>query len=272
MRTVAIIQARMGGERLPGKVLKKAAGKPLLQHMIERLMRCETLDDIVVAMPKTRESQPIAQLIAIIEEDEELPARGYESKVGWVGGDELDVLGRVLGTAQTMQADVIVELTADCPLIDPEIVDEAVRRFHAGQGDGVTSLLKLDFVSTSRPSLNPRNVRHAYPPGMDVRVFPTSVLEEVDRVTQDPADREHVSLYIWEHQRRYWCHDYLAPEELQDDVRLTVDTLEDLDLVRRIFDHFTPSNDFSLADILRVLGEHPTWRRINESVEQRAVR
>lgn len=256
MRTVAIIQARMGSTRLPGKVLKEAAGKPLLQHMIERLKRCEALDDIVIAT-----CEPYLDIWDV--------AAKPELVAGTYVGSEEDVLGRVLGAARSHDADLIVELTADCPLIDPAIVDLAVRRF-----EYMTSVIRLDFLSTSRPTF--RDPSTAYPPGMDVRVFRTALLEEVDRLTDEPGDdpayREHVSLYVWERRARYGCCDLAASEDDRDDIRLTVDTPADLDLVRKVFEHFAPSNDFSLADILRVLGEHPTWRRINEEIKQKAVR
>lgn len=249
----------MASTRLPGKVLKEAAGKPLLTHMIERLKRCETLDDIVVAVPVSDHQQINAGALNVSGGSH---CRGYP-------GPEEDVLGRVLSAARDVSAEVIVELTADCPLIDPAIVDLAVERF-----EYMTGVIRLDFLSTSRPTF--RDPSTAYPPGMDVRVFRTALLEEVDRLTDEPGDdpayREHVSLYVWERRARYGCCDLAASEDDRDDIRLTVDTPADLDLVRKVFEHFAPSNDFSLADILRVLGEHPTWRRINEDIKQKAVR
>lgn len=264
MRTVAIIQARMGSTRLSGKVLAEAAGKPLLQHMVERLQRCRKLDDIYVATPGDEAQRPIWDLC------KRMPV----SYVAYVG-DEDDVLSRVLYTAHESEADVIVELTADCPLIDPLIVNEAVQRFGAGQ----QTTPKLALSTTSRPSINIFNVKYAYPPGMDVRVFTTAVLEKVDRATRNPAvvqdlaNREHVSLYIWEHQRQFWCHEVLAPEGLQDDVRLTVDTPEDLHVVRSVFEYFAPRNDFSLGETLEFLTTvRPELRTVNALVTQKEVR
>jgi spore coat polysaccharide biosynthesis protein SpsF len=260
MRTVAIIQARMGSSRLRGKVLAEVCGKPLLQHMIERLERCKTLDAITVATPDTPENEAIHNMPGVV------------NPVDWFAGSEEDVLARVLGAARLVKADVIVELTADCPLIDPAIVDEAVGRFHAGQmpSHHEWKARGLDFASTSRPSLNPRNVKLAYPPGMDVRVFKTKTLGWVDELTQNPRDREHVSIYIWEHQHQFWCHDVLAPEGLRDDVRLTVDTPEDFALVRNIFEAFANrKNDWGLGEILELLAEHPEWRKLNAHVKQK---
>lgn len=258
MRTVAIIQARMGSTRLPGKVIKEVAGKPLLIHMIERVQRAKKLDSISVAYPGSADNKPIKEV---------LTASGLD--VWSFRGSEDDVLSRVLECAKYTGAEAIVELTADCPLVDPEIIDDAVDYFQSGQKVSP----KLALVTTSRPSLNPLNVKYAYPPGMDVRVFSTKNLEYVDSVTKDPVDREHVSIHFWEHQRQFWCFDLVAPPELRDDTRLTVDTPEDLELVTRIFEEFAPRNDFSLAAILKMLDEHPSdLRAINAHIEQKAAR
>ena len=261
MKTVAIIQARMGSTRLPGKVLAEVAGKPLLVHMLERLERCELLDEIGVAIASGVENRPIAEAVSDL-----MLERDYnECRLGWSWGDEDDVLSRVLHAAHLTQADLIVELTADCPLIDPKIVDLAIKRYRM-----ISRTSGLDFLSTSRDSFpHPEN---AYPRGMDVRVFPVGVLEEVDRLTKDPVDREHVSLYIWEHPQHYRIWNLAAPDKLRDDVRLTVDTPDDLELVRAIFEHFAPSNDFHLPDIIRYLDENPELRELNRSVQQKKVR
>lgn len=247
MRTVAIIQARWGSARLPGKVLAKAAGKPLLSHMLERLRRCETLDDIVVAT-----CSPWEEIWSV--------ANDYG--VGtWVGEEE-DVLTRVLQAAQSHGADTIVELTGDCPLIDPAVVDEVVTEFYVASPP-------VALVSNSRDVVGDE---FAYPRGMDVRVFPTSVLERVEALTNDPRDHEHVSVYIWEHPEQFaGIRNIYAPKQFRDDARLTVDEPEDLELVRRIFEHFAPHNDFSLMEILNLLRERPWLREINAHVQQKAT-
>ncbi len=259
MRTVAIIQARTGGTRLPGKVLEEVRGKPLLRHMIERLRRCETLDEIVVAAPMSEENGRI----------QGVAANAGATGLLWIG-DENDVLGRVLWAAQGSNADVIVELTADCPLIDPVIVDLAVGQYLHPAEPSLGGV--VDLVSTSRDSFEFPNV--AYPRGMDVRVFSTALLEDLDGLTRDdPVSREHVSLYAWEHHERYQIYNIPATYGLADDIRLTVDYPEDLELVRTIFEEFLPHKpDFGLADILELLAYRPELRQINAHVEQKAIR
>lgn len=249
MRTVAIIQARMASTRLPGKVIAEAAGKPLLTHMIERLKRCETLDGIVVAIPTRDYYYELRNVV-------------HDAGAWTFCGPEEDVLTRVLLAARGYQADLIVELTGDCPLIDPEVVDTVVARSRA-----------YDFIANTREvrdALYPELA--ALPRGMDVRVFPTEVLARVSKMTLDPTDREHVSLYIWEHPETFSCRYVAPPAELVDDVRLTVDTPKDLALTRAIFEAFAPRNDFDLQDVLRLLADRPELREINRHVEQKTVR
>jgi spore coat polysaccharide biosynthesis protein SpsF len=242
-RVVCTIEARMTSSRLPGKVLMPAAGKPLLEHMIERLRRAERLDAIVVATTDHPSSDPIVELAERLG-------------VGWHRGSEDDVLARVLGAARDHDADVIVETSGDCPLIDPRLVDLVVERFLAGG---------VDYCSN--------NLERTYPRGMDAQAFRTDVLAEVDRLTDDPADREHVSLYIYEHPERYRLSTVRSGRPELGAIRLTVDTPEDLALVRAIFDELYPRDpEFGLDAILALLAERPELRALNAAIVQKPVR
>jgi len=242
-RTVCTIEARMTSSRLPGKVLADAVGRPLLAHMIERLRRCPGLDEIVVATTTNSSDDPVAELA------DRLGA-------GVFRGSEEDVLGRVLGAAQAHGAELIVETTGDCPLIDPAIVGEVIDRFAAAGADYCSNMLE-----------------RTYPRGMEVQVFPTAVLAEVDRLTDAPADREHVSLYIYEHPERYRLSGVAAAPPRGADVRLTVDTPEDLALVRAVFEELYPRDPaFGLGEILDLLDARPDLRGLNRDVEQKPVR
>lgn len=242
-RIVCTIQARMTSSRLPGKVLLPAAGRPLLSHMIERLRRSRRIDDIVVATTDDASSDQIEAL-------------AREAGAGCFRGSEDDVLGRVLGAAEAARADVIVETTGDCPLIDPLIVDDVIEGFLAGGVDYCSNVLE-----------------RTYPRGMDVQVFPTSVLAEVDRLTSDPADREHVSLYIYEQPGRYRLRNVAGSRPESAELRLTVDTAEDYEVVRGVFEALYPSDpEFGLEEILRLLDQHPELFAANRHVEQKRAR
>jgi spore coat polysaccharide biosynthesis protein SpsF len=244
MKIVCFIEARFRSTRLPGKVLKPILGKPMLELMIERLRRARTIDGIVVATTDQPSDEPIAEL-------------ANRLNVGVFRGSEDDVLARVLGAARAYEADVIVETTGDCPLHDPAIIDKVVADFRIGGAD---------FVSNVRDYTTPR--------GTDVRVFTTGALDEINRISQDPADHEHVSLHFWEHPEKYELRNVvtqLAPEVAQ--LRLTVDTPEDFELVRRVYEELYPVKpDFTLGDILALFERQPELARINQHVMQKAVR
>ena len=243
MRTVCTIEARMTSSRLPGKVLMPAAGKPLLEHMIERLQRVEELDEIVIASTEDASSDP-------------LEALAQRLGVGCFRGSEDDVLARVLGAAQAYDAELIVETTGDCPLIDPATVSLVIERFHASG---------VDYCAN--------NLERTYPRGMDTQVFPTAVLAEVATLTDDPHDREHVSLYIYEHPERYRIESVRSERPETGALRLTVDTEDDYELVRTVFEELYPANPaFGLPEILALLDARPELADLNRHIEQKAIR
>ncbi len=244
MKYIVTIEARMRSSRLPGKVLKPIMGKPMLGLMIERLKQARSVDDIIIATTVNPADEPIVNL-------------AKEMGIGYFRGSEEDVLARVLGAARAYQADVIVETTGDCPLIDPGILDKVVSDYRIGGAD---------FVSN--------NLEYTTPRGTDVRVFSTDALAEVDRVSQDPADREHVSLHFWEHPEKYRLRNVRTefPPEVAD-LRLTVDTPEDFELIRQVFENLHPENPaFTLADILELFQRKPELPQINQTIQQKAVR
>ena len=243
MRTVCTIEARMTSSRLPGKVLLEAAGKPLLEHMVERLRRVDALDEIVIATTEEASSDPIAELADRLG-------------IGCFRGSEEDVLARVLGAAQAYDADLIVETTGDCPLIDPGVIAHVIERFHDGD---------VDYCSNT--------MERTYPRGMDVQAFPTAVLAEVAELTNDPADREHVSLYIYEHPERYRLRSVVSERPETGALRLTVDTPEDYELIRTIFETLYPADPaFGLDAILELFDERPELADLNRHVEQKPAR
>lgn len=244
MKVVAIIEARMKSTRLPGKNLRQILGKPMLEMLIERLRHCRMLHDIVVATTHDASDDVIEELTARLG-------------VGCFRGSTDDVLDRVLRAAQSAGADVIVEITGDCPLTDPGVVDRGVEVFLENKYDYLSNGLKL-----------------TYPIGIAVQVFAVKVLEEVSRLTQDPADREHVSLYIYEHPERYVLHNMESglPEKYRN-YRLTVDTPEDFALISAIFEALYPGNPaFDLGNILAFLDSNPSLLELNRNIQQRSAR
>jgi len=242
MRIVATVQARMGSTRLPGKTLKPICGKPMLELLVERLKRSK-VDDIIIATTVAGTDEVISDLAA-------------EWGVKAFRGSEEDVLSRVLSAAEAFGADMIVEITGDCPLLDPEVVDRCIDCFLAND---------FDYVSNV--------VQRTYPRGLDTQVFPVAVLQEVSRKTNDPADREHVSLYIYEHPDEYRLGHVLAPPELTNpDMRWCVDTIEDFQLVEGVYEMLYPTNpEFTSLDVMNLLDERPELAAVNAGISQKKV-
>ena len=242
MKVVAIIQAHMGSTRLPGKVLLDLAGEPMLARVVNRVRRAQTLDEVVVATTVKSADNAIVRLCA---------------EHGWpcFRGSEEDVLDRYYRAAIANQADVVVRITSDCPLIEPEIVDRVAREFLKHQPE-------VDYACNVLP-------RRTFPRGLDTEVMRFDVLERAWREDLDPAWREHVTPYIQRNPDLFCIHGVVNAVDYSH-VRWTVDTPEDLAFVRRIYDHFGHDH-FSWHKVLAVLEEHPEWLEINRRVQQKAI-
>jgi len=238
--TIAVIQARMGSSRLPGKVLLPLIGRPILAHVVKRTARAQRLDGFVVATTADTADDPIADLAA---------------REGWplVRGSVDDLLDRYVMAARAEGANVVVRVTADCPLIDPGIIDDTIEAFGAGD---------CDYAATG---LEPRT----FPRGLDVEVIARAALEQAWREDADPAWREHATPYIYRHPDRF----RICPVVSEDDRsahRWTVDAAEDYELVRRIYDAFG-RDDFTWREALAVVEAHPDWSELNRNVVQKVV-
>ena len=243
MTILATIEARMTSSRLPGKVLMPCQGQPMLALMIERLRRVPSLDGIVIATTINASDDPIEALADRLG-------------VGCWRGSEDDVMARVLDAATAFKADVIVETTGDCPLIDPDIVETCIRRYLE---------LGVDYLSNV--------LERGFPIGMDTQVFATAVLRDAAGRTSDPTDHEHVSLFIYRHPELYTLANVAAPPHHFDpELRLTLDTRQDFELIDRIFGALYADNPgFGLDAILAAIKANPQWRTLNAQVEHRYV-
>jgi len=237
-RTVATIEARMTSTRLPGKVLKEVVGKPMLQLMVERLKRVPSLDDVIIATTTNATDDPVVELAESLG-------------IGFHRGSEHDVMARVLGAAREHNIDIIVETTGDCPLIDPDIVEQCVQTYFASNVDYLSNALDRSF-----------------PIGMDTQVFAANILADAESKTDDTNDREHVSLFIYKHPQMYSLKNLSAPAQLTEPkLALTLDTAEDFELIRTVFEELYPANsEFSLGDIFALLERRPELREINAHV------
>lgn len=242
---IAIIQARMGSSRLPGKVLKDIVGAPMLMREVVRVRRAQTIGQVVVATTDELGDDPVAEVCR---------ARG----IPCFRGDPLDVLDRYYQAARLFGADTIVRLTGDCPLIDPQEIDRTVRAFFdAG----------VDFAANRLPPPWKRTT----PIGMDTEVVSYEGLARGWRDAESKHAREHVMPYFYEQEGRF---SVLLVDHVPDlsRYRLTVDTPEDLSLIRLIYNHFDGTDEFSLDDVIDLLKEHPEWVDINAGVFHKSYR
>jgi spore coat polysaccharide biosynthesis protein SpsF len=241
LKTVAIIQARMGSSRLPGKVLLDLAGEPMLARVVDRVHRAATIDEVVIATT----TEPA---------DDRLAAHCTDR--GWpcFRGSQDDVLDRYYRAAREHRADVIVRITSDCPLIDPEILDQVV--------DALRLPRPADYACNFAP-------RRTFPRGLDAEAMTRETLDRLWTEDRNPAWREHVTQYLHHNLDRFAWRGVEHERDLSA-LRWTVDTPEDYDLIRRIYDALGHDR-FSWRDVLALLDGHPEWLRINSQVEQKAV-
>lgn len=241
MKTVIIVQARMTSTRLPGKVLLPLAGEPMLVRLVERLRRVQRANGIFIATTTNATDDPIAALCAQLG----LPCHR---------GSEHDVLSRYADAAHLHAADAVVRITSDCPLIDPALIDQVIAVYEEGDSDYVSNMLPP-----------------TWPYGMAVEVFSAAALRQAHAEATQPAEREHVTPFIYWHPERYRLRHVASPVDLSHH-RWTVDTPEDYELVRRLFETLIPAHpEFTQADILAVLDAHPDWMRINQHIQQKSA-
>ncbi|MFH0920127.1 MAG: glycosyltransferase family protein [Fibrobacterota bacterium] len=241
MKIVATIEARMKSSRLPGKVLRPILGRPMLELLVERVRRAKKVDEVVIATVADSSCDPIVEM-------------AQKNGISFFRGSEDDVLDRVLQAALHASADTIVELTGDNPLVDPGIIDRTIECYLESKADYCSSHLN----------------RHL-PLGMDVQVFSTAVLKKVSTLTNAQRDREHVSLFIYEHPELFKLVKFESG--LKGDyssLRLTVDTKEDFLLASDIFMELYGRNPvFTLVDILALLKSKPGLFERNKQVVQK---
>lgn len=241
MKIVAIVQARMGSTRLPGKVLMDIQGSPMLHRVVSRLARSERVDEIVVATTDR-------------SEDDAIEARCAGE--GWLlmRGSQHDLLDRYYQAALERRADLVVRVTADCPLLDPGIVDHVIDRF--------TPLLpEVDYASNGIP---PRT----YPRGLDVEVFTFGALRTAWSEDENAAWREHATPFLYR-SGRFRTLPILNDTDLSS-LRWTVDTAEDLEFVRQVYAALGGAH-FSWTDVLDLLRRCPSMAEINAGVTQKEL-
>jgi spore coat polysaccharide biosynthesis protein SpsF len=240
VKVVAIIQARMGSTRLPGKVLKDLCGETVLARVVHRTRRATLLNEVVVATSV----QPADD--AIVQECGRLSVACFR-------GDEADVLDRYYRAAEKFSADAIVRITSDCPLIDPEVSDKTIRAFLEQHPDYASNVLE-----------------RRYPRGLDTEVMTFAALESARRDARDPYQREHVTPFLYQHPERFRLVSVTGDRDYSH-YRWTLDTVEDLEFLRAVYERHAEASDPSWQDVLRILEGEPDLAMINQHVIQKTT-
>jgi len=241
MKIVAIIQARMGSTRLPGKVMMKINGQPMLWHVINRLSCSKLINKIVVATTKSSGDKIIADFCS-------------KNGIDCFRGSQENVLDRYYKAALKYKAETIVRITADCPLIDPDITDKVIRGY----------LNHSYFAGASNV------VKRTYPRGLDTEVFAFKVFKQAWEKAKSRDHREHVTKYIYEHPDKYKI---FSIEDKQDNssLRWTVDENRDLLFLRKVYARLQSGNNiFKTPQVIRLLERDPLLFDINRNVKQKA--
>tara|TARA_B100000315_G_scaffold150142_1_gene138832 strand:+ start:5432 stop:6187 length:756 start_codon:yes stop_codon:yes gene_type:complete len=236
----AIIQARMGSKRLPGKTLMPILRKPMLKLLLERLKYSKRIDQIILATTTNQEDDDIEKL-------------SDGNNVACYRGSSHDVLNRVYLAAKGYKTDVVVGVTGDCPLLDPWLIDDCIDIFLKSDCDYLSNFIE-----------------QSYPPGIDVQIYSFNILEEIDNKAKDMEYREHVTLYFLKHPEKYKLLNIAAPpENYYPDWHIELDEYKDYELIKKIYENLYPGNpNFSTMDIINLLKNNPEWLEINKNVER----
>lgn len=244
MKIICVIQARMGSERLPGKVMKPILGKPMITYTLDRAMASKYIDEVVLATTEGACENPMVEY---------LESNHYKV----FRGDENNVLKRYVDTVNSYNGDIVVRITGDCPFIDPVIIDQVITYFEANN---------FEFVRVDVPENFIR--------GFDVEVFTRQALERVYNISKniegDSPYKEHVTLYMYKHPDEFLVGKFEGSKFYQKDYRLCVDTKEDFELVSLVYEHF--KNKYVTGkEIIQFLDEHKEISQINQDIKQKTV-
>lgn len=243
MKTVCIMQARMGSSRLPGKVLKKICGKTIIEHDIDRLKLVNSIDEIIIATTTNKEDDEIVKL-----------AENIGVKV--FRGSETNVLSRYYFAAKESNADIIVRVTSDCPLLDYNICDKIINKFKSSNN--------IDYVSNT--------INRTYPRGYDVEVFSMYALEKAYKEADKEYEKEHVTPYIWENTDIFKIKQVCNDKDYSN-LRVTLDTEEDFVLIKNIYEKLYKTEPvFGFESIINLYTNDSKIFEINKDIFQKNIK
>ena len=247
MKIVAIVQARMGSSRLPGKVMKEVCGKSILSHVISRISQCSLVDQVVVATTTNDEDD------ILIREADNLGVSSFR-------GSEDNVLSRYYHAASAYRADVVIRVTSDCPLFDPTILTEIVAVFLKKNSQARC----VDYLSNT--------LDRTYPRGLDAEVLYFDVLKTAYQEADKNYEKEHVTPYVYQHADKFIVEQYRDADHDYSEYRWTLDTVEDFKFIETVYHAlWERTRLFQTADIYRLLERNPFILDINSHIEQKKL-
>lgn len=245
MKIAAIIQARFGSTRLPGKIFLELCGKPMLQHVVDRLKYSKRITDIVVAT-------------TIHKEDDKVQQFCEQNNILFYRGSSEDVLSRYYEAAKKINTDIIIRITSDCPLIDPVVLDKMIDEYIK-----INKTQKLDYLSNT--------IERTFPRGLDTEIFLFNVLEKAYNEATELPEREHVTPYIYKHPELFALKNFINEKDFSF-YRWTVDTIEDFQLIETIYNElYNPGKIFLLKDVLNLFEKKPELMKINQNISQKSL-
>lgn len=236
MNVIAAIQVRMGSSRLPGKAMAEIEGHSMTWHIVNRVRHAKLLQDVVIAVPDDERNEPIRRMAR----NESIP---------YFAGSEDDLIARIYGTACAFGADAIVRIGGDCPLVDPDIVDRVIREYLTGE---------WQYVGNVRPQ--------TFPDGLDVDLYSTQLLRQLNDTLKDKIDREWFANHVWRYLHPSLMYNVACEQDISH-LRWTVDYPEDLEFVRGVYAEL--GQDFRTADVLDLLKRRPELVRLDEPQYER---
>lgn len=240
MNVIAIIQARMGSSRLPGKILKPLGDEDVLTYVVERCKKIENVSEVIVATSS-------------LSQDDLVEEWCKNNHVSYFRGSEEDVLSRYIGTAENFHPDYVIRVTADCPFVDYELATQMVKTMESAPKD----FMRIDGE---------------LPRGLAVELFSHQALKYMNKHGLEHRHREHVTYYAYENKKEFSWTSISAEASIQKpELRITLDTEEDYELCKRIADHFKGNLFVSSSEVVRFLMENPEIAKINAHIEQKPV-
>ena len=233
----------MGSTRLPGKVLMEAAKKPMLEHLVNRLRKVKSIDDIILATTENKIDNILIDF-------------AIKNKIKYFRGSEEDVLSRVLNAGKFYKVEEVVGITGDCPIIDPNIIEQVIRLYR---------IHKVSFVTNG--------LVRSFPDGMDTIIYNLSTLEKSSALAYTKKEREHTTLHMNSNPKIFSYINLVSPPELHwPELGLTLDEEQDYVLLKKIIEHFDDINPFfSCGDAINLIKENPELQNINNNVKRTTI-